>query len=130
MRADEGLHGVMASCGEAAPRKSGENDSMRLGLWRKCVEKVGSGLRAADKRRLCAVETYPSASATTTLEPQAGGDKAAIDRHPRRGGRRAGAAMRSLRAGCEAVCDLKSGRWSHSWGRQELPGRAAGAVRG
>lgn len=68
----------------AAPKKSGENDSIRFELWRKCVEKLGSGLRAADKRRLCTVETYPSASATTTFQPQGGGESAPINPHPRR----------------------------------------------
>jgi hypothetical protein len=54
-------------------------------LWRKCVEKLGSGLRAADKRRLCAVQTYPSASATTTFQPQGGGESAPISPHPQQG---------------------------------------------
>lgn len=76
--------GYNVSCVEAAPKKSGENDNIRFELWRKCVEKLGSGLRAADKRRLCTVETYPSASATTTFQPQVGGESAPISPHPRR----------------------------------------------
>ena len=76
--------GYNVSCVEAAPKKSGENDNIRFELWRKCVEKLGSGLRAADKRRLCTVETYPSASATTTFQPQGGGERAPINTHPRR----------------------------------------------
>lgn len=101
------MKGCNASCIEAAPKKSGEDDSMGFGMWRKCVEKLGSGLRAADKRRLCAVETYPSASATTTLEPQASGDSAAISPHPRRGDWTGGALEFGRTAGCEAVgCGL------------------------
>jgi hypothetical protein len=50
------------------------------------VEKLGSGLRAADKKRLCTVETYPSASATTTFQPQVGGESAPISPHPQRWG--------------------------------------------
>lgn len=75
--------GYNVSCVEAAPKKSGENDSIRFELWRKCVEKLGSGLRAADRKRLCTVETYPSASATTTFQPQVGGECAPISPHPR-----------------------------------------------
>lgn len=79
--------GYNVSCVEAAPKKSGENDSIiRFELWRKCVEKLGRGLRAADKRRLCTVETYPAASATTTFQPQGGGEGAPINPHSRRGG--------------------------------------------
>lgn len=76
--------GYNVACVEAAPKKSGENDSIRFELWRKCVEKLGSGLRAADKRRLCTVETYPSASATTTFQPQVGGECAPISPHSQR----------------------------------------------
>jgi hypothetical protein len=76
--------GYNVSCAEAALKKSGDNDNIRFELWRKCVEKLGSGLRAADKRRLCTVETYPSASATTTFQPQDGGERAPINPHPRR----------------------------------------------
>lgn len=76
--------GYNVSCVEAALKLSGDNDNIRFELWRKCVEKLGSGLRAADKRRLCTVETYPSASATTTFQPQDGGERAPINPHPRR----------------------------------------------
>lgn len=32
---------------EAALKKSGENDRIRFELWRRCVEKLGRGLKAA-----------------------------------------------------------------------------------
>lgn len=73
------------------------------------------------------MDVIPSASATTTFEPQAGGENAPINPHPRRRGgggqRRWGIAVM---AGCEAVCDLVSGRclrWEHLR-REELAGLA------
>lgn len=117
-----GGHNV--SCVEAAPKKSGENDSIRFELWRKCVEKLGSGLRAADKRRLCTVETYPSASATTTFQPQGGGESAPINPHPQRS--EAVVLAGGLLDSHQAVCYLKGGR-SLPFGcsrRKELSGRA------
>ena len=103
-------------------KKSGENDNIRFGLWRKCVEKLGSGLRAADKRRLCTVETYPSASATTTFQPQGGGESLPINPHPRRW-KVMTMAFCSI-VDCKAVCYLKCGccLLSDRLRRKELPG--------